>query len=245
VSIFGKKTGGFEVGEGLDPNRPKKTMSENQALPTPEKLKMPPVNPQPPMVQKTTPPQGANGTAAFSPATLSPQGSQKEGTEGGRTPSPYSIEDVIRLMRELPDSKKEMVVIIVQKTLLSAKIDIHSILEDAGRKVEKLQRQNDKMVSEIRELEEAIIQKKGEVDRLARDIEETNGVKQVFEVVYGRHVKTEMEAPGGPGMGSMGMGANPNAAAGPGMSSTNAMASTQLPEKDKSIPPATPSIKIF
>lgn len=131
--------------------------------------------------------------------------------------SPYTIEDVIRLMRELPDGKKEMVVIIVQKTLLSAKIDIHSIIEDAGRKVEKLQRLNDKMVGEIRELEEAIIQKKGEVDRLARDIEETNGVKQVFELVYSRHVKTEMEAAG----------------------------VSVPPERDKSIPPATPSIKIF
>lgn len=133
--------------------------------------------------------------------------------------SPYNIEDVIRLMRELPDSKKEMVVIIVQKTLLSAKIDVHSIIEDAGRKVEKLQRLNDKMVGEIRELEEAIIQKKGEVDRLVRDIEETNGVKQVFEVVYGRHVKSEMEA--------MSAGI------------------TAPPEKDKTVPPGTPSIKIF
>lgn len=131
--------------------------------------------------------------------------------------SPYTIEDVIRLMRELPDSKKEMVVIIVQKTLLSAKIDIHSIIEDAGRKVDKLQRLNDKMVGEIRELEEAIIQKKGEVDRLVRDIDETNGVKQVFEVVYGRHVKSEMEAAG----------------------------ITALPEKEKATPPAAPSIKLF
>ncbi len=106
---------------------------------------------------------------------------------------PYTIEDVIHLMRELPDSKKEMVVIIVQKTLLSAKIDIGSILDDAGRKVDRLQKQNDKLMGEIRELEEAIILKKADVDTLVRDIEEINGVKQVFENVYGRHVRSELE----------------------------------------------------
>lgn len=125
----------------------------------------------------------------------------------------YSIEDVIRLMRELPDSKKEMVVIIVQKTLLSAKIDITSILDDASTKTEKLQKQSDRMVTEIRDLEEAIILKKGEVDGINREIEEINGVKSLFEAVYSRHLREEAEnkdkerqvtAPPVPGTGNAG-----------------------------------------
>ncbi len=210
---------------------------------------MPPVNPQPPMVQKAVPPQINDVSSTFNSTTLVKPVPQKEATEVNKS-SPYSIEDVIRLMRELPDSKKEMVVIIVQKTLLSAKIDIHSILEDAGRKVDKLQRQNDKMVSEIRDLEEAIIQKKGEVDKLARDIEETNGVKQVFEVVYGRHVKSEMEGGGG-NAGSSSSFPMSNSSMSSNIGSVNSsmtsppVSSALPPEKDKSIPPATPSIKIF
>jgi hypothetical protein len=106
----------------------------------------------------------------------------------------YTIDDVIRLMRELPDSKKEMVVVIVQKTLLSAKIDIGAIIDDAQRKVEKLTRLNDKTMAEIRELEDAIIQKKAEVDRLTKDLDETASVKQIFEATYGQHVQASLEA---------------------------------------------------
>lgn len=102
----------------------------------------------------------------------------------------YGIEDVIQLMRDLPDNKKEMVILIVQKTLVSAKIDIKSILEKAGRKIETLQGKNDKLRAEIRELEELIIQKKSDVDRLRRDIEETQQVRQSFEQVYLRGTRS-------------------------------------------------------
>ncbi|WP_141733539.1 hypothetical protein [Oligoflexus tunisiensis] len=96
----------------------------------------------------------------------------------------YGIEDVIQLMRDLPDNKKEMVILIVQKTLISARIDIKSILDKAARKIEMLQSKNDKLRAEIRELEEMIIQKKSDVDRLRRDIEETQQVRLSFEQVY-------------------------------------------------------------
>ncbi|MBC7660868.1 MAG: hypothetical protein H7249_14315 [Chitinophagaceae bacterium] len=201
MSIFGKKTSGFGFAEA-EASRQRKDTPEGERISMPPSAPAsPPPFSQPPLVQKAVPPNSQTLSQPQIPALASNQANvpnryvvptpAKEGSEVNK--SPYTIEDVIRLMRELPDSKKEMVVIIVQKTLLSAKIDIHSIIEDAGRKVDKLQRQNDKMVGEIRELEEAIIQKKGEVDRLARDIDETTSVKQVFEVVYGRHVKTDVD----------------------------------------------------
>lgn len=102
----------------------------------------------------------------------------------------YGIEDVIQLMRDLPDNKKEMVIQIVQKTLVSAKIDINGILEKAANKIESFQSKNDRLRAEIRELEEMIIQKKSDVDRLRRDIEETQQVRQSFEQVYLRGSKS-------------------------------------------------------
>jgi hypothetical protein len=54
----------------------------------------------------------------------------------------YGIEDVIRLMRDLPNGQQDAVVSIVQKTLMSMKVDISSILEDAARKIERLNKKN-------------------------------------------------------------------------------------------------------
>jgi hypothetical protein len=84
-------------------------------------------------------------------------------------------------MRELPDNKKEMVITIVQKTLVSARINVTTILDDASRKIEKLERKNEKLGQEIRELEEAILQRKLEMEHNARDIAETREVKVSFE----------------------------------------------------------------
>ena len=187
MGIFGKKPGTFEPAAQQEQRLVVPNVAQELTLPSP-----------PAAVERVEPALPVQPVASSE--------------SGGNSPMSYSIEDVIRLMRELPDSKKEMVVVIVQKTLLSAKIDIHSIIEDAGRKLDRLQRQNEKLVSEIRELEESIIQKKAEVDHLMRDIDETNSVKSIFESVYGRHVKQEGEA---------------------------------APEKEKTVPPAAPAIKIF
>jgi hypothetical protein len=96
-------------------------------------------------------------------------------------PTTYGIEDAIQLMRELPDNKKEMVITIVQKTLVSAKVNVSTILDDATRKIERLERKNEKLAQEIRELEEAILQRKLEMDHNTRDVAETREVKISFE----------------------------------------------------------------
>ncbi len=208
VSIFGKKMPGQgNEGDGLrqSPDSPSHEKYSNPA----NTLRSPSASPtmEPPQVQRAVPPTVTH-TPGHSPqqtqaptmpnnATIAPGHRTMPQTQNQRESehhkSPYSIDDVIRLMRELPDSKKEMVVVIVQKTLMSARIDVASIIDDASRKVEKLTRANDKVVAEIRELEEAIIQRKAEVDRLSRELEETTSVKQIFEVTYGRHVKGEAD----------------------------------------------------
>lgn len=210
MSIFGKKPSDHGISEGDSqspnfdlPNLDKYAYQTNTGTKSVAKSPSAPAM-QPPQVQKAMPPsvthapilnpaqgQAPSPTASTSTRTLHPQ-TLKESAEVQQK-SPYTFEDVIQLMRELPDSKKEMVVAIVQKTLISAKIDVAAIIDDAGRRVDKLARHNDKLASEIRELEQAIVVKKGEVDRLARELDETSAVKQIFEVTYGRHVRGEGE----------------------------------------------------
>ncbi|RYZ86549.1 MAG: hypothetical protein EOP04_13650, partial [Proteobacteria bacterium] len=166
MSIFGKKpTSGHGIAEGdaakpsFDaPNVEKYAYSPSSSASS-NTTRAPSMDP--PHVQKASPPtmtqapglQVPNNTIAPQQArapspspTIAPS-SHKETSDVQRTS--YTIDDVIRLMRELPDSKKEMVVIIVQKTLLSAKIDIGAIIDDAQRKVDKLTRLNDKNMAEI------------------------------------------------------------------------------------------------
>lgn len=134
-------------------------------------------------------PSSSSSKAPSTSSTVSPSAAQapapaKAEAQSAALPLTYGIDDVIQLMRDLPDSKKEMVILIVQKTLLSAKIDIKTILEKATRKIDNLQNRNDKLRTEIRDLEELIIQKKSDVERLRKDIEETQSVRQNFEAVF-------------------------------------------------------------
>ncbi|MES2744800.1 MAG: hypothetical protein V4655_05205 [Bdellovibrionota bacterium] len=207
MSIFGKKPpSGLGIADGdaskpsFDaPNVEKYAYSPSSSATTTRAPSM-----DPPHVQKAAPPTMTQAPGLVPNNTVAPQArvqtqsptiapnSHKETSDVQRTS--YTIDDVIRLMRELPDSKKEMVVIIVQKTLLSAKIDISAIIDDAQRKVDKLTRLNDKNMAEIRELEDAIIQKKAEVDRLTKELDETSGVKQIFEATYGQHMKANSDS---------------------------------------------------
>jgi len=134
--------------------------------------------PQPPMPQ--------------APAPTPPPMAAAAPTLAAKTPS-YGVEDAIKLMRELPDNKKEMVITIVQKTLVSAKINVSTIIDDATRKIDRLEKKNEKLAQEIRELEEAIQQRKAETEINARDIVETSEVKSSFESVQ-KHVSEDYSA---------------------------------------------------
>ena|GEM_PF-3115910 len=145
--------------------------------------------PMPPLAMQVQAPAPAVAQQTNTAATKPPQ-------VAAPAPKPsYGIEDAIRLMRELPDNKKEMVITIVQKTLISAKINVHSIVEDAVRKIDRLEKKNDKLGQEVRELEEAILQRKMEIEKNGRDIEETIEVKQSFESIQPRPMDEPMARP--------------------------------------------------
>jgi hypothetical protein len=153
----------LETAMRTTPERP--DLKARPTAPAPQAMMSPqPTMPQAPAPLAPTPPAMAAPAPAAAPRPMS-----------------YGIEDAIQLMRELPDNKKEMVITIVQKTLVSAKINVSTILDDATRKIERLERKNEKLAQEIRELEEAILQRKLEMDHNARDVAETREVKVSFE----------------------------------------------------------------
>jgi vacuolar-type H+-ATPase subunit I/STV1 len=147
---------------------------------------------------QVTPPRPAAPPQSMPPLSAVPQAPTPVPPPAAARPaSNYGIEDAIKLMRELPDNKKEMVISIVQKTLISAKINVATIIDDAGRKIDRLERKNEKLGQEIRELEEAIMQRKLEMDHNARDIAETRDVKTSFESTARSHMdeSTTVSAP--------------------------------------------------
>ncbi len=95
----------------------------------------------------------------------------------------YSIEDAIKLMRELPEEQRMMVVSIVQKTLSSANIDVADIIEDASRKLARLEARSKQLNKEIEELEQGISQRRDEISKIEQDASETASVKSSFEGV--------------------------------------------------------------
>ncbi len=160
----------------------RKNPYEKDALDLEAALRTAPQPPDPKARPLATGPQTPAPQAPAPQAPMPPPMAAPAVTAKAPTPAAtYGIEDAIRLMRELPDNKKEMVITIVQKTLVSAKINVTTILDDATRKIERLERKNEKIGQEIRELEEAILQRKLEMDHNTRDIAETREVKISFE----------------------------------------------------------------
>ena len=153
----------LEAAMRTTPERPE--LKARPTAPAPQASMM---SPQPPMMPQA-------------PAPLAPTPPVMAAPAAAPRPMSYGIEDAIQLMRELPDNKKEMVITIVQKPLVSAKINVSTLVDDATRKIERLERKNDKLAQEIRELEEAILQRKLEMDHNARDVAETREVKISFE----------------------------------------------------------------
>jgi chromosome segregation ATPase len=97
----------------------------------------------------------------------------------------YSIEDAIKLMRELPADQRQMVVSIVERTLSSARINVKDIVDDASRKLSRLDTRSKQLAKEIAELEAGIAQRRSEIQKIDADVNETETVKQSFEDALG------------------------------------------------------------
>ncbi|SMF56482.1 hypothetical protein [Pseudobacteriovorax antillogorgiicola] len=123
--------------------------------------------------------QGSNPTSSRQP----PNTGNMAANRAKRAKITYSIEDAIKLMRELPSDQREMVVSIVQKTLSSANISVNDIIEDASRKLNRLGTRTKQLSKEIEELEAGIAERRTEIEKITIDTEETETVKISFENV--------------------------------------------------------------
>lgn len=126
-------------------------------------------------------PQESMDSLATPPAPIQSSPSSGIVTQQKKRRQAYSIEDAILLMRELPEDQRAMVVSIVRKTLSSAQIDVADIIEDAGRKLARLEARSKQLNKEIEELELGITQRKAEINKIEEDASETASVKSSFE----------------------------------------------------------------
>ncbi|MFW7380894.1 MAG: hypothetical protein ACOH5I_18910 [Oligoflexus sp.] len=120
-------------------------------------------------------------TAISQPASSTPSHQANLGQGSAKRRHGYSIEDAIKLMRDLPKDQRQMVVTIVQKTLSSANINVNDIIEDAGRKLSRLDTRQRQLNKEIEELEAGIAHRRQEIQVISHDSQETQLVKASFE----------------------------------------------------------------
>ncbi|MCC6746912.1 MAG: hypothetical protein IT371_04590 [Deltaproteobacteria bacterium] len=89
----------------------------------------------------------------------------------------YTIDQAIELMRLLPVDNVELVVQVVKKTLESTKVKIPAIIQDATRKLDRLEKRVEVLKQEIREYEEEIAKRRNEIAAHEADHAETTTVR--------------------------------------------------------------------
>ncbi len=104
-----------------------------------------------------------------------------------KQPPLYGIEEVIGLMRELPQENRELVVTVVKKTLESTQIDLDEIIDGAEQKEARLRDKTQTLQSEIKNLQEEIEKRNREIALLQKDLKETSSVKEKLELAQQLH----------------------------------------------------------
>jgi hypothetical protein len=104
-----------------------------------------------------------------------------------KQPPLYGIEEVIGLMRELPQENRELVVTVVKKTLESTQIDLGEIIDGAEHKEARLRDKTQTLQSEIKNLQQEIEKRNREIALLQKDLKETSSVKEKLELAQQLH----------------------------------------------------------
>ena len=93
----------------------------------------------------------------------------------------YGIDHVVALMRDLPDTNRDVVVAVVTKTLESANINIVNIIHDAAQKEQSLETEIHQLKDEIKSLQSQIAEKEEKISVSTAILEETQKVKSLLE----------------------------------------------------------------
>lgn len=95
-----------------------------------------------------------------------------------RDPTPYGIEDAVRLMRSLPvDKHVELVVSVFRTTLASMGVPLRAVIDDATRREAELVGVVRSIEAEIETIEASIGQCHGQIAELEAEYAETTAVK--------------------------------------------------------------------
>jgi hypothetical protein len=93
-------------------------------------------------------------------------------------PGTYGIEQLMRLMRELPSGNMELVVRVLKKTLESVSISVPGLIQDAARRESELEEKMSGHRRAIAALEEEIASKKRSIEELEGAYKEVMVVKE-------------------------------------------------------------------
>ena len=99
-----------------------------------------------------------------------------------RKKASYGIQEVVNLMRDLPDSNQEAVVAIVKQTLESAEIKISEIIVDGEFKESDMTTQINNLNSEIERFQSEIEKRKIKITQIKQELQETNDVKNLLKI---------------------------------------------------------------
>jgi hypothetical protein len=110
----------------------------------------------------------------------------------------YGIEEVIGLMRELPQENRELVVTVVKKTLESTQIDLDEIIGGAEDKESRLRDKTQTLQSEIKNLQQEIEKRNQEIALLQKDLKETSSVKEKLELAQQLHPPKQVQSKAAP-----------------------------------------------
>ena len=94
-------------------------------------------------------------------------------------PPAYSIENAIDLMRSLPfDENPELVLRVLRKTLRSTGVSVEQIIDAARSREQALTAEGSAQVAAIEQLEQQIVARRAEIERLAASLNETKSARE-------------------------------------------------------------------
>ena len=162
-------------------------------------------------------------------------------------PPAYSIENAIDLMRSLPfDENPELVLRVLRKTLRSTGVSVEQIIEAAKSREQALTVEGSAQVAAIEQLEQQIVARRAEIDRLAATLNETKSARERLQramenetkvaplppdvvLQIREEVKAEKEA-----------AARAESTAPPPVTPATQASASQIPTAPKSMPPPLP-----
>jgi hypothetical protein len=97
--------------------------------------------------------------------------------------SGYGISEVIKLMRSVPvEQNPELVVRVIKAALESMNVKVNEIIEDAGKKQQKIQDRINAVDAEIADYSKQIESRRQEIGKLKTDLNETVTARQRLEL---------------------------------------------------------------